>query len=94
MEESSSSDDEEAELDEMDMDKLVEDDEDQKYLDSLPEIEREAILAERFEKRKAEIDMKKALKESKYVIFGFVLSLEVYILMMSWQLFLFWMDGY
>jgi hypothetical protein len=44
---------------------LIKDDEDKKYLDSLPEIEREAILAERFEQRKAELDMKQALRESK-----------------------------
>jgi hypothetical protein len=69
MEESSEeeSSDEEAELDmeTFDTQRLVKDEEDQKYLDSLPEIEREAILAERFEKRKAELDMKKALRESK-----------------------------
>ena len=48
-----------------DTNQLVKDEEDQKYLDSLPEIEREAILNDRFEKRKAEHDMKKALRESK-----------------------------
>ena len=37
---------------------------DQKYLDSLPEIERELILVQRFEKIKAEADMKKASLES------------------------------
>ena len=59
--------DEEAELDmeTFDTQRLVKDEEDQKYLDSLPEFEREAILGERFEKRKAEHDMKKALRESK-----------------------------
>lgn len=58
---------EEAELDmeTFDTQRLVQDEEDQKYLDSLPEFEREAILGERFEKRKAEHDMKKALRESK-----------------------------
>jgi RNA polymerase-associated protein RTF1 len=34
--------------------KLVQDDNDQKYLDSLPELEREAILADRFETMKNE----------------------------------------
>jgi hypothetical protein len=57
--------DEEMELDADDPQKLVRDDEDQKYLDSLPELEREAILAERFEKMKNEADMKRALRESK-----------------------------
>jgi RNA polymerase-associated protein RTF1 len=57
---------EEAELDmeTFDTQRLVKDEADQKYLDSLPEFEREAILGERFEKRKAEQDMKKALRES------------------------------
>lgn len=32
------------------MNELVQDDQDRKYLESLPELEREAILAERFEK--------------------------------------------
>ena len=63
--EESSSDEEEAELDEMDTAKLIKDAEDQKQLDALPEIEREAILAERFEKLKAEREMKKAMKEIK-----------------------------
>lgn len=59
--------DEEAELDfeTFDPSKLVKDEEDQKYLDSLPELEREAILGERFEKRKAEQDMKMALRDAK-----------------------------
>ena len=59
--------DEERELDmeTFDTQALVKDEEDQKYLDSLAEFEREAILGERFEKRKAEHDMKKALRESK-----------------------------
>jgi len=48
-----------------DTSRLVTDSADQKYLDSLPEIEREGILADRFEKRKAALDMKKALRESK-----------------------------
>jgi RNA polymerase-associated protein RTF1 len=58
---------EEAELDmeTFDTQRLVKDEEDQKYLDSLPEFEREALLGERFEQRKAEHDMKKALRESK-----------------------------
>jgi len=57
--------DEELELEDGALQSLVKDDTDQKYLDSLPEIEREAILGERFEKRKAEVDMKKALREAK-----------------------------
>jgi RNA polymerase-associated protein RTF1 len=55
----------EMELDTDDPKKLVKDEEDQKYLDSLPELEREAILADRFEKLKNEADMKRALRESK-----------------------------
>ena len=57
--------DEELELEDGDLQSLVKDDTDQKYLNSLPEIEREAILGERFEKRKAEVDMKRALREAK-----------------------------
>ena len=59
--------DEERELDmeTFDTQTLVKDDADRKYLDSLPELEREAILGDRFEKLKAEQDMKKALRESK-----------------------------
>lgn len=45
--------------------RLIEDEADQKMLDSLPEIERESILAERFEKFKNAADMKKALRENK-----------------------------
>ena len=72
MEESEDDDDDESSEEEMELDmedtqQLVKDAEDQKYLDSLNEIEREAILAERFDKRKAELDMKRALRESKYV---------------------------
>jgi RNA polymerase-associated protein RTF1 len=81
MEESSDDDgdessDEEAELDfeTFDTSKLVKDEEDKKYLDSLPELEREAILGERFEKRKAEQDMKIALRDAKYVHTVFVFS--------------------
>lgn len=60
---------EELELDfeTFDTQKLVQGDEDQKTLDALPEIEREAILGERFDKLKADQDMRKALRESKYV---------------------------
>jgi RNA polymerase-associated protein RTF1 len=63
----SSSDEEEMKLDmeTLNQSHLIKDDEDRKHLDSLPEIEREAILAERFEQRKAEFDMKQALRESK-----------------------------
>jgi RNA polymerase-associated protein RTF1 len=55
----------EMDMDTLDQSQLVKGDEDRKYLDSLPEIEREAILAERFEQRKAEHDMRQALRESK-----------------------------
>ena len=67
--EDESSSDEEVEMDDVGLgpQSLVKDEEDQKYLDSLPEIDREAILGERFEKRKADADMKKALREAKYV---------------------------
>ncbi|KAL3799735.1 hypothetical protein HJC23_010385 [Cyclotella cryptica] len=65
--ESESDSDEEFELDmeTFDTQKLVQDEEDKKRLDSMPELEREAILAERFEKLKSEADMKKALRENK-----------------------------
>jgi len=66
------SDDDESSEEELDMDMenldqsmLIKDEDDRKYLESLPEIEREAILAERFEQRKAEHDMRQALRESK-----------------------------
>ena len=66
------SDDDESSEEEFDMDmenldqnQLIKDEEDRKYLESLPEIEREAILAERFEQRKNEHDMRKALRETK-----------------------------
>lgn len=66
----SDSSDEERELDmeTFDTQTLVKDDEDKKMLDALPELEREAILGERFEKLKAQQDMKKALRESRYVV--------------------------
>ena len=65
--ESSSSSEEEQEWDmeTFDTQKLVQNETDKEYLDSLPELEREAILAERFEKLKSEADMKKALRENK-----------------------------
>ncbi|KAL7521219.1 hypothetical protein ACHAWX_005912 [Stephanocyclus meneghinianus] len=65
--ESESDSEEEFELDmeTFDTQKLVQDEEDKKRLDSMPELEREAILAERFEKLKSEADMKKALRENK-----------------------------
>lgn len=66
VDESDSSDEErELDMETLDPQSLVKDDEDQKYLDSLPEFEREAILGERFEKLKNEADMKKALRESR-----------------------------
>ena len=69
MDESSSEEELELDMETFDTQALVENEEDKKYLDSLPEFEREAILGERFEKLKAAADMKKALRESKYVIF-------------------------
>lgn len=67
--------DEERELDmeTFDTQTLIKDEKDRKYLESLPELEREAILGERFENLKAEQDMKKALRESKYVVFTLLL---------------------
>jgi RNA polymerase-associated protein RTF1 len=62
---SSSEDEMELDMESLHQSQLIKDDEDRKYLESLPEIEREAILAERFEQRKAELDMKQALRESK-----------------------------
>jgi RNA polymerase-associated protein RTF1 len=65
MEVSSSEDERELDMETFDTHELVQGEEDQKYLDSLPELEREAILGERFEKLKSAADMKKALRESK-----------------------------
>lgn len=64
---SDSSSEEELELDfeTFDTQKLVQNDDDKKYLDSLPELEREAILAERFDELKKQADIKKALRENK-----------------------------
>eukprot|EP00985_Skeletonema_marinoi_P029069 scaffold26636_cov77-Skeletonema_marinoi.AAC.1 len=63
----SDSSEEELELDfeTFDTQKLVQNDDDKKYLDSLPELEREAILAERFDELKKQADIKKALRENK-----------------------------
>lgn len=55
----------ETELDMSNVKGLIKDDADKKYLDSLPELDREAILAERFENLKDEQDMKKAIREMK-----------------------------
>ena len=44
---------------------LVQGAEDERYLESLPELERENILAGRFEKLKCEADMKKAIRENR-----------------------------
>eukprot|EP00957_Ditylum_brightwellii_P048205 3658346-Ditylum_brightwellii.AAC.1 len=52
-------------MDTYDTSQLVQGEEDQRHLDSLPEFEREAILAERFEKLKNAQDMKRALRENK-----------------------------
>lgn len=64
-EEEFSEDDRELDMETLNEKELIEDEADQKYLDSLPEIERESILAGRFEKLKAAADMKRALKEDK-----------------------------
>jgi len=61
----SSDEEQEWDMETFDTQKLVEGKDDKKYLDSLPELERENILAERFEKLKSEADMKKALRENK-----------------------------
>ena len=61
----SSEEEEEWDMETYDMQKLVTDEDDKKYLDSMTELERENILAERFEKLKQEADMKKALRENK-----------------------------
>jgi RNA polymerase-associated protein RTF1 len=55
----------ELDMETLDQSQLIKDEADRKHLESLPEIEREAILAERFEQRKAQLDMKQALRESK-----------------------------
>jgi hypothetical protein len=64
-EESDSEEEMEMDMETLDQSQLIKGEEDRNYLDSLPEIEREAILAERFEQRKAEHDMRQALRESK-----------------------------
>jgi RNA polymerase-associated protein RTF1 len=53
------------ELGTLDQSQLITDEEDRKKLEAMPEFEREAILAERFDKRKAEHDMRQALREEK-----------------------------
>ena len=65
----SSSDEEEFDMDmeNLDQNQLIKDEEDRKYLDSLNQLEREAILADRFEQRKKEHDMKVALREQKRI---------------------------
>jgi len=64
-EDSSSDEEQEWDMETFDTQKLVEGKDDKKYLDSLPELERENVLAERFDKLKSEADMKKALRENK-----------------------------
>ena len=51
--------------DEFDPEKLIADDDDMAYLNGLDEVEREAILAERYEKKLEELELKKAAKEQK-----------------------------
>jgi hypothetical protein len=57
-------------LDNLDPSFLVTDDADQCYLESLPELQHEAILGERFEKSKNLVDMSKALKEAARLRIG------------------------
>lgn len=52
-------------MENLDQNQLIKDEEDRKYLESLNQLEREAILADRFEQRKKEHDMKVALREQK-----------------------------
>lgn len=61
----SESEEEEMDIDKFDTSQLITSKEDQKYLDSLQEFEREAILGQRFEKKKAEADMRRAMKVAK-----------------------------
>jgi len=63
-------DDVDEEIEELDMEtfdtaKLVRDDADRKRLEAMPEFEREAELADRFEKLRNELDMKRALQQDK-----------------------------
>jgi RNA polymerase-associated protein RTF1 len=55
----------ELDMETFDNNKLIKDEADRKMLDKMPELEREAILAERFEKLKADADMKKAMRDVK-----------------------------
>ena len=55
----------ELDMETFDNNKLIKDDADRKMLDKLPELEREAIFAERFEKLKADADMKRAMRDVK-----------------------------
>ena len=57
----------EEELDINNTEALIKNEEDRKYLDSLPELEREAILGERFDKLKEKQDMQRAIAEARYV---------------------------
>mmetsp|Transcript_1491 Transcript_1491/g.3108 ORF Transcript_1491/g.3108 Transcript_1491/m.3108 type:complete len:996 (-) Transcript_1491:76-3063(-) len=52
-------------MENLDQNQLIKDEEDRKHLESLSEFDREAILAQRFEQRKKEHDMKVALRETK-----------------------------
>eukprot|EP00588_Corethron_pennatum_P031727 CAMPEP_0194348550 /NCGR_PEP_ID=MMETSP0171-20130528/106595_1 /TAXON_ID=218684 /ORGANISM="Corethron pennatum, Strain L29A3" /LENGTH=990 /DNA_ID=CAMNT_0039115901 /DNA_START=59 /DNA_END=3028 /DNA_ORIENTATION=+ len=58
-------DEEEADLSDIGHDQLIEDEEDRDRLNSMPELDREAILADRFEKKKSEREMAKVLREEK-----------------------------
>ena len=62
---SDDSSDEEELKEEINNEDLFETDEDYDKLMALPEIEREAILSERYEKKKEELDRKKAAREQR-----------------------------
>ncbi len=52
-------------MENLDQNQLIKDEDDRKHLESLSEFDREAILAQRFEQRKKEHDMRVALRETK-----------------------------
>jgi hypothetical protein len=53
---------------------LITDDTDQHYLESLPELQHEAILRECFDKLKSSVGMSRALKEAARLVIGLELS--------------------
>ena len=56
---------EELDMETFDTTRLIKDEADRKRLEKMPEFEREAELADRFEKLKNELDMKRALQQDK-----------------------------